>query len=101
MRDMMNQDESTVLLSISKDDSLNMHLTYEALTYFYKDKPDECPTLIIVDELPNDMLYYKCSDIMLLKRGVLLDEDMMEDNYQYRDSIPFMSFKENAYCQSS
>ena len=82
---------------ISTENCPDMVPIYTMLRALYEKTPDTCPTLIVVENLPGGMPYIKCSDILMLKRGIPLDDTMTKDNYYYRDSIPLGSFKDFSY----
>ena len=77
--------------------SLNMAPIYSRIISIYKNDPDSCPTIYVVEDLPENQTYFKCSDILVLKRSVLPDATMKTDNYLYREDLHFGSFRDSSF----
>lgn len=84
-------------LILSTERCPDMVPIYRKLLTFYAKKKDECPSLFVVEDLPDGLSYIKCSDILIVKCGIPLDHSMTRDNYRYRGSIPLYSFKDTSY----
>ena len=86
-----------VILNVSTEHIPDMVPIYRKLVSLYRNAKDFCPTLYIVEDLPEGISYIKSSDILLLKRGISLESSMLKNNYFYRESIPLVSFQSVAY----
>jgi hypothetical protein len=67
---------------------------YVQLLDTYKDRPERCPTIYVVDEIMNGISYLKNADVLLLKQGSRLERAMKSDNYPY--NLKLCSFGNSA-----
>ena len=67
---------------------------YGQLLDSYKDRPELCPTIYVVDEIMKGISYLKNADVLLLKQGSRLERAMKSDNYPY--SLKLCSFGNSA-----
>lgn len=90
-----NSSDKSVSFGLSPDNIPNMAPLYRKLLNIYSESHSECPTLFIVDDSMIDIPYIKCSDNLILKRGVSLEKTMTEDNCDI--SALLTSFGKGAY----
>ena len=76
------------------EDCPDMFPIYRNLLSLYKNAPDFCPTLCIMEDLPEGKSYMKYSDILLLKQGTIIDASMTVNNIDY---LPFTSFADFSF----
>ena len=74
----------------------DMTCAYSYMRDRFRSEPDECPTIITIEELPENVNYMKHGKMILVRRGAsILEAIEAEDNYQWDINLP--GFNSDAY----